>query len=119
VNPNPPASHGTLQIGDIVLVQYPFADGTKAKPRPALIVTSPDDYGDMLLMPITSQLNAHHILLLGPQDLTHGQLSRPSGLKVSKLAPVHTRLCTSPIARIRPEVLAQVRQHLCPHLGCN
>lgn len=119
MNANPPASHGPLQIGDIVLVQYPFADSTKAKPRPALIVTSPDEHGDMLLMPITSQLNTSHILRLEPQDLTHGQLSKPSGLKVSKLAPVHTRLCTSPIARIRPEVLAQVRQHLCPHLGCN
>ncbi len=119
MNPNHPASLGALQIGDIVLVQYPFADGTKAKPRPALIVTAPDDYGDMLLMPITSQLNAHHTLHLGPQDLTHGQLSKPSALKISKLAPVHTDLCTSPIARIRPEVLAQVRQHLCPHLGCN
>lgn len=119
MNPTSPTHPSPLQIGDIVLVKYPFADSPQAKPRPALIVTEPDDYGDMLLMPITSQLSALHILPLTPQDLTHGQLSRPSGLKVNKLAPVHSQLCTPPIAHLRPEVLAQVRQHLCPRLGCN
>jgi mRNA interferase MazF len=44
--------------GDIVLVHYPFTDGTSLKRRPAVIV-SPQEYtarfGDVVLMPLTSQ----------------------------------------------------------------
>lgn len=118
MNQPPSPQHSAAHVGNVVIVKYPFTDGTQAKPRPALIVTEPDGYGDVLLMPITTQLQGQHVLPIHSADFVHGSLPQPSGLKVSKLAPLHSSLCEQAIARIRPELLAQVRQHLCPRLGC-
>ncbi|MFM7548263.1 MAG: hypothetical protein ACKO8I_05190 [Cyanobacteriota bacterium] len=34
---------------DIVLVAFPFTDGPAAKPRPALVITTNERHGDVLL----------------------------------------------------------------------
>ena len=37
-----------LQRYAIVLVAFPFTDGPSAKPRPALVITTSERYGDVL-----------------------------------------------------------------------
>lgn len=53
--------------GDVVLVRYPFTDLTTSKKRPA-IVLSPSEYvnrfGDVVLMPLTSQTQEDSSLAL-------------------------------------------------------
>jgi mRNA interferase MazF len=45
-------------VGDVVLVRYPFTDLTSTKKRPAVIL-SPSDYagrfGDVVVVPLTSR----------------------------------------------------------------
>ena len=43
-----------LQRYAIVLVAFPFTDGPAAKPRPALVITTSERYGDVLLAFISS-----------------------------------------------------------------
>ena len=38
-----------LSRHDIVLVAFPFTDGPAAKPRPALVITTSERHGDVLL----------------------------------------------------------------------
>lgn len=42
---------------DIVLVAFPFTDGPAAKPRPALVITTSDRHGDVLLAFTSSNIN--------------------------------------------------------------
>ncbi|NQW38837.1 type II toxin-antitoxin system PemK/MazF family toxin [Synechococcus sp. CBW1108] len=42
---------------DIVLVAFPFTDGPAAKPRPALVITTSDRHGDVLLAFISSNIS--------------------------------------------------------------
>ena len=42
---------------DIVLVAFPFTDGQAAKPRPALVITTSDRNGDVLLAFISSNIS--------------------------------------------------------------
>ncbi len=44
--------------GDVVLVRFPFTDLTTSKKRPSIILSSSeysDRFGDVVLMPLTSQ----------------------------------------------------------------
>ena len=45
-----------LQRYAIVLVAFPFTDGPAAKPRPALVITTSERYGDVLLAFISSNV---------------------------------------------------------------
>jgi mRNA interferase MazF len=57
----------SYDAGEIVLVRYPFTDLTTSKKRPAVIL-SPRAYsaqfGDFVLMPLTSQADADSSLAL-------------------------------------------------------
>jgi mRNA interferase MazF len=57
----------SYDAGEIVLVRYPFTDLTTSKKRPAVIL-SPRTYtarfGDLALMPLTSQADADSTLAL-------------------------------------------------------
>lgn len=53
--------------GDIVLVRYPFTDQTTSKKRPAVILSPrsyTDRFGDVVLMPLTSQTEQETSLAL-------------------------------------------------------
>jgi mRNA interferase MazF len=57
----------SFEAGDVVLVKYPFTDLTTSKKRPA-VVLSPrsysDRFGDLVVMPLTSQPGADQTLAL-------------------------------------------------------
>lgn len=77
----------TYDFGDVLVVEFPFTDGSRSKRRPAVVVSAPDYIqrrGDVILMAVTSQT--------GPAD---GELEalvlewRGAGLaKPSALKPV-------------------------------
>ena len=46
-----------LSRHDIVLVAFPFTDGPAAKPRPALVITTSERHGDVLLAFISSNVS--------------------------------------------------------------
>ena len=46
-----------LQRYEIVLVAFPFTDGPATKPRPALVITTSERHGDVLLAFISSNVS--------------------------------------------------------------
>jgi mRNA interferase MazF len=50
----------TYKFGDVILVPFPFTDGTSSKKRPAIVISS-DSYDrskpDVILIAVTSQVN--------------------------------------------------------------
>ena len=48
------------KFGDVILVPFPFTDGSSSKKRPAIVISS-DDYDrskpDVILIAVTSQVN--------------------------------------------------------------
>jgi mRNA interferase MazF len=111
-------SPASLTVGDIVLVAFPFSDGSASKLRPALVLASLDAYGDALLMGITSKPDAKHTMALNNADLSTGQLPKTSWLKSASVTAVHQSRISKVLATVRPTVLVAVRQQICPRLGC-
>ena len=44
--------------GEVVLVRYPFSDLSRAKVRPAVVVSAPHVSQDVLIVPLTSRTTA-------------------------------------------------------------
>jgi mRNA interferase MazF len=95
---------------DIVLVPFPFTDGPAAKPRPALVITTSERHGDVLLAFISSNVSSP----VAPDELDipadHPGFSE-TGLKASSRLRL-SRLTTlaMPLVKRRIGVLPHVSE---------
>lgn len=75
--------------GDVVLVSFPFSDGSTFKVRPALILSgrSVNKTGDYIFVQITSNTSWSDGLALAvrTQDMRSGILPKPSVVRIHKL----------------------------------
>jgi len=72
----------TCEPGDVVLVRFPFTDLTSTKKRPAIVI-SPQSYsqryGDIVLIPLTSQNQNEPTLAL--KEWRAAGLPKPTWIK--------------------------------------
>jgi len=111
----------TYRKGDIVVVLYPFSDGSGSKPRPGLVVS--DDATnhqsrDVILAQITSrlagpQMRGDHVLT----DWQVGHLDTPSKVKAGRLVTVEVSEVRRIIGRLSPADLAATERQLRIVLG--
>lgn len=88
----------SYNLGDVILVPFPFTNQTQSKKRPAVIVNSTSynqRYSDVILMAITSQVK--HPFSFGEIEIVNWQ--NAGLLKPSVIKPVFTTIETSLILR--------------------
>jgi mRNA interferase MazF len=91
------------QKGDIVLVNFPFSDGSKFKPRPALVISSRlvNQTGDYVLVQITSHSWGDALSEpLITSDFRGGALPKPSEVRVHKLFTANEKLILAKATRV-------------------
>lgn len=108
----------SIDIGDIVLVEFPFSDASATKRRPALVMSLRDAYGDMLMLPLTSNPDTPDGIPVTTADMVRGSLPKPSWIKPDKLNCVDSQRVRQVLGASTPALLAEVRARLCPMLGC-
>ncbi|MCI0491378.1 MAG: type II toxin-antitoxin system PemK/MazF family toxin [Planctomycetes bacterium] len=99
--------------GDIVLVRFPFTDFTTSKKRPAVIIsprTYTDRFGDVVLMPLTSQAEQEALLALSQWQVSG--LLKPTWVK-----PIIGTLSTRLIERHLGKLTAADEQCIRTALG--
>lgn len=72
------------ELGDIVLVPFPFTDQTASKKRPAIVVSSVAynrNCPDIILMAVTSQVHSPHFGDIAVRDWQQAGLLKPSVIK--------------------------------------
>ncbi len=81
---------GKLNLGDIVLLKFPFTDGKTFKRRPALIIYDSLD-GDIIVCRITSQIykTENDIYI---DDWEKAGLKLPSVIRLHKIATLEKEL---------------------------
>jgi mRNA interferase MazF len=94
--------------GDVVVLPFPFSDLTKAKRRPALVLTVlPGD--DVILCQITSAPTKDaDAVAVGPSDFTQGGLSRPSHVRPNHIFTAARQLLLYRAGRLSPAKLAEI-----------
>ena len=80
----------TYRPGDLVLVAFPFADGSQVKQRPALVVFDAGD-ADIVVSRVTTQLyqTVYDVLVT---DWSGAGLLAPSVIRLHKVATIEKAL---------------------------
>lgn len=114
----------TYATGDIVQVDVPFSEGGTAlgavlhKPRPALLLAGPNALGDFIALMVTGQSHHPNSVAIQPSDLAQGGMAKPSWVRADRVFTFHAGAVVQQYARAKPDLLARVRKHLCPLVGC-
>ena len=103
----------TINQGDIVWVQYPFADSPeKYKYRPALVISNirvhQNDH-DVILLPVTSKLrNDDFSFMLDSGQLREGALPKTSEVRCHKPATVRSNLVIDNLNKLNTDALERI-----------
>lgn len=96
---------GVPSVGDIVVLPFPFSDGSGVKRRPALVLAEADDR-DVIVCQVTSRPYAsrHHVKI-GRDSFSHGSLPLVSFARPEKLFTASRASLGTPVAGVDDEVL--------------
>jgi len=107
-----------MRCGDICLAHFPFTDGSSAKIRPVLVVSS-DEYNsgqDIIVLPITSRVDAslpnQYIIDMGHSKFRSARLKRTSAVKTAHPMTIEKSLLQRRLGSLAPAELEQVRGEL-------
>jgi mRNA interferase MazF len=93
---------------DAVVVPFPFADLTRAKRRPALVLAALQG-GDLILCQITSRhVRDPHAVLLAESDVEGGSLRRPSNARPNRLFTADRSIVLYRIGRLAQQTITDV-----------
>ncbi len=106
------------QPGDVLLIPFPFSDRQTSKKRPILLLTSPDEMGDLICLPITS--SPHHTdgFRLLASHFCEGKLPKESWIRTAKVYTLNQSLLLGRFGALRSDVFRQVHHVLCRQLAC-
>ncbi len=99
---------GTLAIGSVVLVPFPFSDLSQSKRRPAVIL-APADRGDWILCQITSNsYSDSRAVRLENKDFDTGALRVTSYVRPAKLFTAHESLFVAVVGSLNAKSVGKV-----------
>ena len=112
----------TFEKYAVVAVPFPFTDAATAKRRPALVLSSPESFGDRIghsvMAMITSAKNPSWPLDVPIEDLDAAGLPASSMVRM-KLFTLDHRLIMRTVGRLSPADAAQVGASVDALLGKN
>ena len=98
--------------GQFVVFDWPFTDQSKAKKRPALVLTEPDAHGDLRLLKVTSKSHQEPFIAVESSDLASGALKQTSYIRIDHALAANESLLKPIGVRLRPKKLAEVHKAL-------
>ena len=109
----------TYQPGDVLLIPFPFSDRLANKKRPVLLLTAPDEMGDIICLPITSSTHHTDGFRLLDEHFRDGRLPKASWVRTGKAYTLNASLLVGRFGTLHDETFWQIRQATCAKLGCN
>ena len=97
----------SFTVGDIVVVAFPYADFSKFKNRPALIVGQAE-FGNLILCQITSKAEtSKQAITLNDSDFAKGSLSLRSYIRPDKIFTIEPSVARQTVGKLKnPKVTA-------------
>lgn len=91
--------------GEIVIVKFPFTDGSEFKRRPALIISDElvNKTGDYLLVQITSKFNNDSLSIIINDTDCQKKLPLQSYIRIHKIFTIHNSLIISKMTAVKSD----------------
>ncbi len=94
---------GTFAVGDVVIVPFPYADFSKFKKRPALVIGRAE-FNNFILCQITSRAKtSRRALLLNDSDFAKGALNLESYIRFDKLFTIEPSILEGVVGSLKTE----------------
>ena len=96
--------------GDIVVVKFPFTDGSEFKKRPAMIISNEtvNKTNDYLIVQVTSKINFDKLSVPIEDADCLEPLPLKSYIRVHKIFTVHGGLILSKITSVKPPLINNI-----------
>lgn len=107
-----------IEPGDIVSIPFPYTDLSTRKRRPVLVLTIPDNRGDFISLPVTSIQPEESAVCIKEESMAAGNLPKISWVRYDKVFTLSTCSIKRKYGTLRNDILEQVKDNLCTHLGC-
>jgi mRNA interferase MazF len=100
--------------GDIIVVKFPFTDGSEFKKRPALIISNEtvNKTNDYLIVQITSKINADKLSIPIENTDCLKPLPLKSFVRSHKIFTVHHSLILSKITSVKPQFTMKIADEI-------
>jgi mRNA interferase MazF len=100
---------GAFTVGDVVLIPFPYADFSKFKKRPAVVVGNAE-FNNLILCQITSKAEtSKRAVILTDSGFIKGSLQRTSFVRPDKLFTVEPSVIVNTIGRLQNDKTASIR----------
>lgn len=103
--------------GDVVQLDFPFADAEGGKDRPALVVAGPNTHGDYVVVMMSREKHDDGVPIDSP-DFASGGLKGAGFARVKRLYTINGTAFSLKRGSLKPGALQRVQAALCPALGC-
>lgn len=107
----------SFAAGDVVQVEFPFADTESEKIRPELVIAGPSVHGDYTISMISKQAHDDGAPI-GASDFASGSLKAASFVRVRRLYTLASDNVLMLRGRLKPAAMDRVKAILCPTFGC-
>ena len=103
---------GSYTVGDVVIVPFPYADFSKFKKRPALVVGQAE-FNNLILCQITSKADTSALALsINDSNFAQGTLSIKSFIRYDKLFTVESSVLEGVIGSLKKDVIVLVQSKI-------
>ena len=101
---------------EIVLLPYPFTNLRETKVRPAIIISNDhfnEKLDDCIMIPLTSVIKDEpYSVLVSQEDLSSGELIRPSRVRADRIFTVEKNLVIMKIGTVNNSIFDKIKSEL-------
>lgn len=100
---------GTFAVGEVVLVAFPYADFSKFKKRPALVVGE-TEFDNLIMCQITSRAEtSKRAIPLADADFSSGSLNLISYIRPDKIFTIEQSVIEKRVGALRTQKINKVK----------
>ena len=106
----------SYEVGEVLLVKFPFTNLKKSKKRPVLVVKSENNFGDVVCFQITSNELQSNLLKIKENDFEDTSLPIQSYIKYDKCFTINSEIVDKPLTKLNVDLLEKLKIFFCQEL---